>query len=146
MIATACFAFVLAFASSRASRQRRATLWVESHGGVVSFRDQHKLPENIDPLSIGTGSIFIREPPVPNWMLRLFDIHYFWDVTEVDLAGRNIKSIDLLTDLPELEWLDLRDTNLADEQLERLHAAIPGCEILSGPFELEGDPFAQRFL
>ena len=143
MVATALCALLLAFFANRARRQRVATQWVEKQGGIVSFRDQFALPEGVDPLAVGTGSIFIREPPVPGWVLSMFDIHYFWEVTEVDLAGRNITSIDALTDLPELEWLDVRETKLTDAQLEQLHVTLPKCEILSGAFEMSSDPFAQ---
>ncbi|MEO1529534.1 MAG: hypothetical protein AAFX06_29270 [Planctomycetota bacterium] len=97
----------------------------------------------MDPLSISPSSLCARQRPVPDWVLRVFDIHYFWDITEVDLAGRNITTLDPLTALSELEWLDLRDTNVTEEQLERLRAALPECEVLSGELEANDDPFAR---
>ncbi|MEM1071085.1 MAG: hypothetical protein AAGI63_19420 [Planctomycetota bacterium] len=143
MVATAVLALFLAFFAYPARRQRMAALWVENQGGTLSFRDEFALPEGIDPLSVGTGSIWVRERPVPDWVLSVFDLHYFWDVTEVDLSGRHLTSIDALANLPELEWLDVRETDLTDAQIEQLRVALPKCEILSGAHEMSADPFVR---
>ena len=58
--------------------------------------------------------------------------------TELDLSGMQIQELEKLTELTKLQTLNLQDTGITAEQYERLHTALPECEILwSVPFQNE---------
>jgi len=50
-------------------------------------------------------------------------------VTELDLSGKPIEDIQVLTQLTALAQLDLTNTGLTVEEYEFLHAALPECQI-----------------
>lgn len=56
--------------------------------------------------------------------------------TELDLSGNTKIEVEKLLELTSLEKLDLRNTNIGQEEFERIKAAKPDCEILwSVPFQ-----------
>ena len=56
--------------------------------------------------------------------------------TRLDLRGMWIPPLDEITQLTQLQWLDMRDTGLTTEQYLYLKQQLPNCEILwSVPFQ-----------
>lgn len=54
---------------------------------------------------------------------------YANDVTELDLSGTQNLNVDSICRLTELKTLNLRDTGLTVAQYEKIHTALPDCEI-----------------
>lgn len=58
------------------------------------------------------------------------------DQTQLDLCGMWIPPLEEITQLTQLQWLDMRNTGLTTEQYLQLKQQLPDCEILwSVPFQ-----------
>lgn len=133
-------AVLLGWHARQAAIQRNAVRWVEEHDGYVIYRYEHEA--TIDPLDMPTASIVIPDPPIPEWVLHLMDIHFFSDVVEVHLFSRDLEELSPLYVLRDLTYLDVSRTSISKEEVEELKEALPACEVDVGQQETPNlDPF-----
>lgn len=65
-----------------------------------------------------------------NTYITIGGVEYRRDVTELDFSGETVPEKSLLTELPQLKKLDLRDTGLTIEEYEWLRQNLTQCQIL----------------
>ena len=133
MLLVGVFAVWLGWYAHRAERQRAAVRWVEKHGGTVTY--QFEMVTHPDALHVVEGEIvlvngMVPEPPVPAWLLRFLDIHFFSDVVQVDLSLTDIDHVRPLHSLSKLEYLNLGGTRVTDRDIESLEASLADCKIV----------------
>ncbi len=100
----------------RVEQQRSSVHWIEQQGGFVyyGYESRIRFPDDFDYLSLSPSSVFVREPPVPDWLLHILDIHYFSDVVGVDLVDTQVSDLKPIAGLRNLETLQISDTQVSD--------------------------------
>jgi hypothetical protein len=99
------FAIWLGWLTNEARKQREAVAWVEETSGWVFYDYEFKAD--------GTY-IQNAEPPAPEWVLQILDIHYFADVTCVDFFTSEINDLRPLAGLKDIERLALYNVPVSD--------------------------------
>jgi hypothetical protein len=103
-------AVVLGLIAAAAERQRRAVAAIDQAGGWVLYDYEDPPPGAVD-----------HELPGPDWLCRLVGVHYFADVTIVELPDRAPELLVVhLVGLTSLELLHLCGTQVTDAGLVHL--------------------------
>jgi hypothetical protein len=115
----------LAIVPQAARTQREVVAKIEAKGGSVLYRHQRT--------EYPGGEKWDRDkpPPVPQWLRKWLGDDYFQTVVDVWLFGDKFSDEDLdeIVKLKSLEWMTIDDdTPVSNEALQRLQAALPGCE------------------
>ncbi|MCH7729726.1 MAG: hypothetical protein IH991_25130 [Planctomycetes bacterium] len=87
----------------RVNKQREVVQWVNDNGGLVLYDCEWD-----------NGWIDGAEPPRPEWLCDLIGIDYFADIVGVGFVGGEVKHIEPLGNLKQLQWLSLDRTNVSD--------------------------------
>ena len=157
LLLTVTICVLLALGTREARRQKEAVGWVEQMGGTVGYDHDHVVGDwrglyytsgHFDQ----DGGMVATPPPGPEWCRDVIGLDYFSTVIIADLAGTNTHSVSQIgalvhlqalylnetrvTDLSPLFGLrslrvvDLRGTDVDEQEVNRLRTTLPACEIL----------------
>ena len=116
------FCVWMGFTAKRARDQREAVEAIEALGGTVDY--EHEVFEVVNQLYV------LGRPPGPEWLRKLVGDEYFVSVNRVALPASKLDDamISRFERLTNLRYLNLIDTPISDESIEKLQQALPNSE------------------
>lgn len=116
VLACTFLAVLLAWATSKANRQRRAVAFLKQCGDCVLY--------DYEQTDLVLAPYFAEHPPTPpgpKWLRQLLGVDYFANVVYVQSSGV-LSDADLrfLHDVPELEVLHFTDRNVSDDDVTHI--------------------------
>ena len=114
-MAVTAFCLWLGVQVNRVRRQESAVAWVEAVGGrVADGYERDRKGRWIGHWDNAGDWVSDAEPRGPKWLRELIGDEYFLTVVEVDLRGTAATDLFPLTELPDIEWLFARNSNITD--------------------------------